>query len=112
MVGGRLMSAWGTGDLSYTQRGGAATGSSPPHEFGGMRVSPSDHFLAFDKAAKLANWQGLSCERSANGSKTNVAFANPVLQRCVDEIYGADSYEDIGQEAACDGFLQQQHTGM
>jgi hypothetical protein len=38
MTGGRLMSAFGSGELSYTKRGNPSASDSPPPEYGGMRV--------------------------------------------------------------------------
>ena len=97
---GRLMSAWGPGNLGNAVPSAKETA---PMECGGMRVDPNAHYLVWDAVQKVARRQGLKCQRS--GLQKTPTFSNPILK----ELMG-ESIVDIGTTADCDDYVQKEAT--
>jgi hypothetical protein len=62
--GGRLMSAYSGGDLGLGVQAGEATTKMVPPEYGGMRIGPYAHPLAWDAMEQVAHQHGKTCTRS------------------------------------------------
>lgn len=121
MTGGRLMSAWGGGDLSYTSQL-RSPGDTVPMEYGGMRIDPKTHFLAFDALRKTAKWHDpdAKCERNNDVNPGTILKADgsdqagvSVLMDALKALYGGEGvYTGLGQTADCPGYLTHMNTAV
>lgn len=105
-IGGRLISNWEPASLAQTDYK-----VEHPMEYGGMRVSPVDHFLVWDALEEVARAKGLMCARN-NSTGTNSANDSmekiPPLRDVLDE--DKIPFKNLGRTSACDEFMVLQHT--
>jgi hypothetical protein len=102
-MGGRLMSAYGSGALGQGVQDSSLEGS-PPQEYGGMRIDPINHWLVWDAIEEVAErtFPGKPCRRK--GGK-QVAPIDPMLE---DKFSEED--RTMGTSGECDNYMIQMTT--